>query len=113
MNFDLTDEQTMIRDLARDFAKEVIRPRGDAAGGACLEVTTAVVGEELFRFGTEEQKRQWLIPIAQGRIIGAFALTEPDSGSDAGALRTTAVRDGNEWVLNGSKQFITNIGVEN
>jgi alkylation response protein AidB-like acyl-CoA dehydrogenase len=164
MNFDLTDEQTMIRDMARDFAQEVIRPRaeemdetgeypsdilqkmaelgmmgipfpeafggsggdwvgyhlcleeisrGDASVGACLEVTTAVVGEELFRFGTEDQKQQWLIPIAQGRIIGAFALTEPDSGSDAGALRTTAVRDGNEWVLNGTKQFITNIGLEN
>src|SRR4030042_189902 len=164
MNFDLTDEQTMIRNMARDFAQEIIRPRaeemdetgeypyeilqkmaelgmmgipfpetwggsggdwvgyhlcleeisrGDASVGACLEVTTAVVGEELFRFGTEDQKRQWLIPVAQGRIIGAFALTEPDSGSDAGALRTTAVRDGNEWVLNGSKQFITNIGVEN
>ena len=72
-----------------------------------------MVGEELFRFGTEDQKRQWLVSVAQGRIIGAFALTEPDSGSDAGALRTTAVRDGNEWVLNGSKQFITNIGLEN
>jgi alkylation response protein AidB-like acyl-CoA dehydrogenase len=164
MNFDLTDEQTMIRNMARDFAQEVIRPRaeemdetgeypndilqkmgelgmmgipfpeafggsggdwvgyhlcleeisrGDASVGACLEVTTAVVGEELFRFGTEDQKRQWLIPVAQGRNIGAFALTEPDSGSDAGALRTTAVRDGNEWVLNGTKQFITNIGLEN
>ena len=54
-----------------------------------------------------------MTPIAQGRIIGAFALTQPDSGSDAGALRTTAVRDGNEWVLNGTKQFITNIGLEN
>ncbi|MBI4768037.1 MAG: acyl-CoA dehydrogenase family protein [Deltaproteobacteria bacterium] len=164
MNFDLTDEQTMIRNMARDFAQEIIRPRaekmdetgeypyeilqkmaelgmmgipfpetwggsggdwvgyhlcleeisrGDSSVGACLEVTTAVVGEELFRFGTENQKWQWLIPVAQGRIIGAFALTEPDSGSDAGALRTTAVRDGNQWVLNGSKQFITNIGLEN
>lgn len=164
MNFDLTDEQSMIRMMARDFAREVIRPqaeeleetgaypytilgkmaelgmmgipfpeeyggsggdwvgyhlcleeiaRGDAAVGACLEVTTAVVGEELFRFGTEEQKRQWLTPIARGRMIGAFALTEPDSGSDAGALRTTAARDGDFWVLNGTKQFITNIGLEN
>lgn len=164
MNFDLTAEQTMIRDMARDFAQEVIRPRaeemdetgaypydilqkmaelgmmgipfpeayggsggdwvgyhlcleeisrGDAAVGACLEVTTAVVGEEIFRFGTEEQKRQWLIPVARGRTIGAFALTEPDSGSDAGALRTTAVQDGGDWVLNGRKQFITNIGLEN
>lgn len=163
MNYDLTEEQKMIRGMARDFSDEVIRPRaeemdesgaypydilhkmgelgmmgvpfpetwggsggdwvgfhlcleeisrGDVTVGACLEVTTAVVGEELFRFGTEEQKKQWLIPIAQGRIIGAFALTEPDSGSDAGALRTTAVRDGNEWVLNGTKQFITNIGLQ-
>jgi short-chain 2-methylacyl-CoA dehydrogenase len=87
--------------------------RGDATVGACLEVTTAVVGEELFRFGTEEQKKEWLVPLAQGRVIGAFALTEPDSGSDAGALRTTAVEDGKFWVLNGTKQFITNIGLEN
>lgn len=164
MNFDLTDEQKMIRDMARDFAGEVIAPRAeemdrtgeypydilkkmgelgmmgipfpeeyggsggdwiglnlcleelaraDATVAACLEVTTSVVGEELCTFGTAEQKKEWLTPIARGEKIGAFALTEPDSGSDAGAMRTTAQLDGDEWVINGSKQFITNIGLDN
>lgn len=65
--------------------------RGDVTLGALLDVTTSVVGEELYQFGTEEQKNAWLVPIAQGRKIGAFGLTEPDAGSDAGATRTTAL----------------------
>lgn len=164
MNFDLTDEHRMIRDMARDFAREVVAPRaeelertgeypydileqmaelgmmgipfpeeyggsgGDWVGthicieeisradvtlGGLLDITTSVVGQEIFAFGTEQQKEDWLVPIAEGRIIGAFALTEPDSGSDAAALRTTAVLDRDEWVLNGTKQFITNIGLDN
>lgn len=164
MNFDLTDEHKMIRDTARDFAKEVIAPRseimertgeypydildqmgqlgmmglpfpeeyggsggdwvgtsicveeisrGDVTLGGLLDITTAIVGQEIFAFGTEDQKQRWLRPIAEGRIIGAFGLTEPDSGSDAGALRTTAALNGDEWVINGTKQFITNIGLEN
>jgi alkylation response protein AidB-like acyl-CoA dehydrogenase len=87
--------------------------RADVTLGGLLDITTCVVGQEIFAFGTDEQKQKWLIPLAQGRIIGAFGLTEPDSGSDAGALRTTAVLDGDEWVLNGTKQFITNIGFDN
>jgi len=87
--------------------------RVDATLGALLDVTTSVVAQELYVFGTEEQKRKWLIPMAKGREIGAFGLTEPDAGSDAGATRTTAVLEGEEWVLNGTKQFITNIGLEN
>ncbi len=87
--------------------------RGDITLGALLDVTISVVGQELFVFGTEEQKRKWLVPIAQGKAIGAFGLTEPDAGSDAAAVRTTAVEDGNEWVLTGTKQFITNIGLDN
>jgi alkylation response protein AidB-like acyl-CoA dehydrogenase len=59
-------------------------------------------------FGTEEQKERWLPPLATGEEIGAWALTEPGSGSDASGMDTTAVRDGDEWVLNGTKQFITN-----
>jgi len=164
MNFDLTDEQRMIRDMAREFAREVIVPRaeemertgeypydiieqmaelgimgtpfpeeyggsgGDWVGthvcieeisradvglGGLLDVTTCVVGQELLVFGTEEQKKKWLTPIAQGKEIGAFGLTEPDAGSDAASIRTTAVPDGNEYVLNGTKQFITNIGLKN
>jgi alkylation response protein AidB-like acyl-CoA dehydrogenase len=163
MNFDLTDEQKMIRDMTRAFAKEVVAPgaeerertgeypyqimeqmaelgmmgipfpeeyggsggdwvglhicieeisRADPTLGGMLDVTTSVVGQELLVFGTEEQKKKWLVPIAQGKRIGAFGLTEPDVGSDAAALRSTAVRRGDEWVLNGTKQFITNIGLD-
>ena len=164
MNFDLTEEHNMIRNMARSFAQEVIAPRaeemettgkypydiiaqmgelgimgipfpeeyggsggdwvgthvcfeeisrGDITLGALLDVTTSVVGQELFVFGTEEQKRKWLVPIAQGKAIGAFGLTEYDSGSDAASVRTRAVLDGNEWVLTGAKQFITNVGLKN
>ena len=87
--------------------------RADLTLGALLDVTTSVVGQEIFVFGTEEQKKKFLVPIAEGKKIGAFGLTEPDSGSDAGALLTTAVLEGDEWVLNGTKQFVTNIGLEN
>ncbi len=87
--------------------------RGDILFGAILDVTTSVVGQELFAFGTEEQKQRWLIPIAQGKELGAFGLTEPDAGSDAGGTRTTAELEGEEWIINGSKQFITNTGLDN
>ncbi len=62
-------------------------------------------------YGTPEQKRRWLAPLARGEHIGAWALTEPDGGSDASDLQTRAVRDGDEWVLSGTKQFITNASV--
>lgn len=87
--------------------------RSDITLGALLDVTTSIVGQELFVFGTEKQKKEWLIPIAQGKKIGAFGLTEPDSGSDAASLGTTAALEADEWILNGSKQFITNIGLDN
>ncbi len=164
MNFDLTQEQKMIRDEVRRFAQKEIAPlaedlerngdypyaiiakmadlgimgipipekyggmggdwtslhlaieelsRADVTFGALIDVTTSVVAQELNVFGTEAQKQKWLIPIARGEKIGAFGLTEPDSGSDAGSLQTTAVLQGDEWILNGTKQFITNIGLEN
>ena len=87
--------------------------RVDGALGGLLDVTTSVVAQEIAVFGTEKQKQQWLIPLAQGKEIGAFGLTEPNSGSDAGALQATAELKNGEWVLNGTKQFITNIGLEN
>ena len=87
--------------------------RADASLGGLLDVTTSVVAQEIAVFGTEAQKKKWLVPLAQGKEIGAFGLTEPDSGSDAGALKTTAEFKGGEWVLNGTKQFITNIGLDN
>lgn len=154
----LTEDQEMIRDAVRVFAREQLWPhaarwdrehsfpeaahRGLAElgaygicvpeeyGGAGLDyLTLALVLEEiaagdggtstpisvtncpynaiLMRYGSEAQKQQWLAPAARGEMLGAFALTEPHVGSDASALRTTAVRDGDEWVLNGVKQFIT------
>ena len=66
----------------------------DISLGILLDVTTSVVAQEIFNFGTEDQKKKWLIPIVEGKDIGAFALTEPDSGSDAGALASTAVLKG-------------------
>jgi len=85
--------------------------RGDITLGAMLDVTTSIVAQEIHVFGTEEQKKKWLVPIAKGEQIGAFGLTEPDAGSDAASLKTTAVLEGKEWILNGTKQFITNIGL--
>ena len=87
--------------------------RGDVTFGALLDVTTSVVAQELDAFGTEAQKKKWLVPIARGKKIGAFGLTEPDAGSDAGSIKTTAHLDDHEWVINGTKQFITNIGLDN
>ena len=164
MDFDLTEEHTMIRDMCRDFTTEVIAPRaeelertgefpydiiakmaelgmmgipisdeyggsggdwvgmhlcieeisrGDPTFGALLDVTTSVVAQELDVFGTEDQKRKWLVPIAKGEKVGAFGLTEPDAGSDAASIRTRALLQGNKWVINGTKQFITNIGLDN
>ena len=86
--------------------------RGDVTLGTLLDVNS-IVCEELYKFGLEEQKQRWLVPLAQGKEIGAFGLTEPEAGSDAGATRTTAVLAMDEWVINGIKQFISNIGYKN
>ncbi|MFO1119836.1 MAG: acyl-CoA dehydrogenase family protein [Rhodospirillales bacterium] len=154
----LTEEQTMIRDMARAFASEqlapyaaerdrthafpadAIRQMGElgllgmlvpeewagagadhvayalaleevAAGeGACstiMSVHNSVACAPILKFGTDAQKERFLRPMARGELLGAFALTEPQAGSDAAALRTRAVRDGDGYVLNGVKQFIT------
>lgn len=87
--------------------------RADGALGGLLDVTTSVVAQEIAVFGTEAQKQKWLVPLAQGTKIGAFGLTEPDSGSDAASLQTTAQLKDGQWILNGTKQFITNIGLDN
>jgi len=159
LNFDLSREQSMIRDLAREFAEgevapgaaerdktgrfplELVRRMGElgllgipipeAYGGTGGDtVAYALAVEEISRadgslgltmadhcsigmgpvlyFGTEEQKKQWLPGAARGEYLASFGLTEPEAGSDAAATRTTAVRDGEGWVLSGSKSFITN-----
>ncbi|WP_339250598.1 acyl-CoA dehydrogenase [Sporosarcina sp. FSL W8-0480] len=159
MNFDLTDEQQMIRKMMREFADEVVAPGAierdrtkefpieifkqlsemgmmglpfpEEYGGAGADTTSfAIVTEELSRacastgitysahislggapinlFGTEEQKQKYLTPICTGESFGAFGLTEPNAGSDAGGTQTTAKEDGNDFIINGSKAFITN-----
>ncbi|PID15618.1 acyl-CoA dehydrogenase [Sporosarcina sp. P34] len=159
MNFDLTDEQQMVRKLVRDFAEAEVEPGADErdqtgefpkeifekfselglmglpfpeeyGGGGADTTSFAIVTEELSRvcastgitysahislggapihlFGTPEQKKKYLMPICTGESFGAFGLTEPNAGSDAGGTETTAVLEGDEWVINGSKCFITN-----
>jgi butyryl-CoA dehydrogenase len=108
-------------------------PFPEAYGGAGADLTTLCVAIEelakidhslaitlsagvglgaspIYHFGSEEQKQRWLPDLCAGRALGAFGLTEPDGGSDAGATRTRAVQDGDEWVIDGEKAFITNSG---
>ncbi|MFN7962158.1 MAG: acyl-CoA dehydrogenase [Thermoanaerobaculia bacterium] len=79
-----------------------------ATSGVILSVNNSLVCDPLLKFGNEEQKQKFLEPLAAGRKLGCFALTEPGAGSDAAALRTTARRDGDRYILNGNKVFITN-----
>ncbi|SHO49628.1 acyl-CoA dehydrogenase [Desulfopila aestuarii] len=162
MNFDLTEEQKLIKDMVREFAENEIAPsaserdeeerfdRGlmfdklgelgltgivfpEEYGGAGADyISYAIAVEELSRvcastgvtlsahlslgsnpiylFGTETQKQKFLTPMAKGEKMGAFGLTEPAAGSDAGGTKTTARREGDSWILNGTKIFITNAG---
>jgi butyryl-CoA dehydrogenase len=80
---------------------------GDGGTSTAISVTNCPVNAILMRYGSEAQKQQWLVPLARGELLGAFCLTEPQAGSDASALRTTARRDGEGYVLDGVKQFIT------
>ncbi|HEY1102532.1 MAG TPA: acyl-CoA dehydrogenase family protein [Burkholderiaceae bacterium] len=80
---------------------------GDGGTSTAISVTNCPVNAILMRYGTEAQKKQWLTPLAQGEMLGVFCLTEPHVGSDASGLKTTAVKDGDAYVLNGVKQFIT------
>ena len=84
--------------------------RACASTSVIVDVHNSVGSEPILLFGTEEQKRAWLPRLASGEVLGAFALTEPASGSDAAALQTTARRVGAEWVLSGTKVFISNVG---
>ena len=80
---------------------------GDGGTSTVISVTNCPVNAILMKFGNPAQKKQWLEPLAQGKLLGAFCLTEPHVGSDASSLRTTAVLEGDEYVINGVKQFIT------
>jgi butyryl-CoA dehydrogenase len=163
MDFNLTAEQVMVRDLCRNFAKNEITSvaeemdktgqfpyeiwrkmgnlgicgipfpeecggggldwlsmiiaieeisRGDASLGNALLDSVTLPMNLLCTFGTDDQKRKWLFPLATGDKIGAFGLTEPQAGSDTSAIQTRAVLEEEEWVINGTKQFITNAGLK-
>jgi butyryl-CoA dehydrogenase len=80
---------------------------GDGGTSTAISVTNCPVNAILMRYGNAQQKKQWLEPLAQGQMLGAFCLTEPQAGSDASSLRTTARKDGDGYVIDGVKQFIT------
>jgi alkylation response protein AidB-like acyl-CoA dehydrogenase len=86
--------------------------RVDSSVAITLEAAVGLGAMPFYLFGTEAQKQEWLVPMARGEILGAFGLTEPGGGTDAGATLTTARQDGDEWLINGSKSFITNSGTE-
>src|SRR5690625_437497 len=159
MNFELTKEQTMIKEMVRNFAEDIIKPKaieidkeskfteeifqkmgelglmgitfpeqyggsggdtisyalaveeiGRVCGSTGLSYAAAVSlgASPIYMFGTEQQKQNYLVPLAEGKALGAFGLTEPNAGSDAGGTKTTAVEDGDEYLINGEKCFITN-----
>ena len=161
MDFNLTEEQIMIRDAARDFAQtellpevierdekqqfpsEQIKKMGelgflgmmvdpkyggsgldtisyvlameeiskiDASSSVVMSVNNSLVCWGLEAYGTEEQKQKYLVPLAKGEIIGAFCLSEPEAGSDATSQKTTAIDKGNHYLVNGTKNWITNGG---
>jgi alkylation response protein AidB-like acyl-CoA dehydrogenase len=83
---------------------------GDASVGVTVSVTNSLVQDPIMMFGTEEQKERFLPPLASGKVWGGFALTEPSAGTDSAGTRTTAVLDGDHYILNGTKNFITNGG---
>ncbi len=82
--------------------------RVDASLGVILSVNNSLYCHPISKFGTPEQKKKWLAPFARGEKLGCYCLTEPDAGSDAGSLRTSARREKDRWILNGSKVFVTN-----
>jgi alkylation response protein AidB-like acyl-CoA dehydrogenase len=159
MQFQLTEDQQMLRDMVRQFAEKEGKPsaaerdehaiwptdlvkqmadlglmgiavseeyggsgldylsyvlvmeelsRVDASLGVIISVNNSLVCHGIERFGTEEQKRELLTPLASGRALGAFSLSEPGAGSDAASQKTTAVRDGDHYVINGVKNWVTN-----
>jgi butyryl-CoA dehydrogenase len=82
--------------------------RACASTGVIMSVNNSLVCDPLLKFGTEDQKQKWLSPLATGQLLGCFALSEPEAGSDAAAQKTVATKDGDSWVLNGVKNWITN-----
>src|SRR6516225_8155506 len=82
--------------------------RVDGSVGIIVAAHNSLCGNHIYKFGTEGQKKKYLTPLAQGKKVGAWSLTEPEAGSDAGGTRSTAQKDGQHYILNGSKTFTTN-----
>ncbi|MGB9435744.1 MAG: acyl-CoA dehydrogenase [Candidatus Acidiferrum sp.] len=82
--------------------------RVDGSVGLFVAAHNSLCSNHIYKFGAEDQKKKYLVPLAQGKKLGAWSLTEPEAGSDAGGTRTTAIREGDNWILNGSKTFTTN-----
>ncbi|MBA3457027.1 MAG: acyl-CoA dehydrogenase [Deltaproteobacteria bacterium] len=82
--------------------------RACASTGVIMSVNNSLVCDPIYRFGTDAQKQEWLTPLASGKLLGCFALSEPEAGSDAAAQKTTATKDGDDWVIQGTKNWITN-----
>jgi len=96
--FNYTEYAVLVEELAR----------ADASVAITVAAHVSLAANHIYEQGTEEQRARYLVPLATGEALGAWSLTEPGAGSDAGGTRTTAVRDGNDWILNGSKTFTTN-----
>jgi len=107
IDVDVEDGGSGMDYLAYAIALEEVS-RGCASTGVILSVNNSLYCGPVQKFGTAEQKEQWLAPFASGEKLGCFALSEPGNGSDAGAASCTATRDGDEWVLSGTKAWITN-----
>src|SRR5687767_5160686 len=82
--------------------------RACASTGVIMSVNNSLVCDPIYRFGSDAQKKEWLTPLASGKLLGCFALSEPEAGSDAAAQKTTAEKSGDTWTINGTKNWITN-----
>src|ERR1700758_2097984 len=116
MDFDLSDEHRLIQRTVRDFAQGEGAPvaeeltRVDSSVAITLCAHTSLGTQPIYLYGSETQKQEWLPQLCSGQRLGAFGRPEPEAGSDAGNTRTRARLDGGEWVIDGTKQFITNAG---
>jgi len=162
VQFELTEEQSMVRDMARDFARDELAPRAKkhdkqtfidpevfemvgelglwgltipeefggagmgnlalslvleelnaacASTGVTISVHNSLLGAPINKYGTQAQKEEWFPRLATGEILGCYCLTEPNAGSDAAALVTTARKDGDDWIIDGTKIWVTNGGI--
>src|ERR1035441_6753748 len=82
--------------------------RVDGSVGLTVAAHNSLCTNHIYKFGTEEQRKKYVVPLAQGKKLGCWSMTEPESGSDAGGMRTVAVRQAGGWILNGAKTFVTN-----